>query len=387
MLFQTVPQTANDIRAFCARFNEGIRVEYKSTFDENVRRALPKVVSSFANSLGGVIVVGVNAANGEPQNPIEGFGLPAEELVLTVESICLQGTNPPILPRTTVVKSDVQGRVFLVIEVDESWEAPHAIENSKRVYVRTGNAANPYDLADVDLVMELVRRRAEPSALRDRMLLAARERARRAVGEMHPYVEVSITPLYPRRALCTRDDTWDFLSTQRYRGAHIFPFATVRRVADGVASFNAPAEYGQVSQFGLIFNRKLMQPHDGQFLLGDPFHHTLRTLRCANAFFRRVGYRGNVEITVTLDNFLNLRLVFLPNIVPADLDQNDYRSSEPEIVGSQITAAEHLGPDFGALLQSLMVQICWAFWQSREAFPEQEIGDYVQRILRDMGPV
>jgi hypothetical protein len=53
-----------------------------------------------------------------------------------------------------------------VIEVDESWEAPHAIENSKKVYVRTGNAANPYDFAQVDFVIELVRRRAEPLALR-----------------------------------------------------------------------------------------------------------------------------------------------------------------------------------------------------------------------------
>jgi hypothetical protein len=57
MLFPAVPQNAADIRAFCARFNEGIRVEYKSTFDENVRRALPKVVSSFANSLGGVLII------------------------------------------------------------------------------------------------------------------------------------------------------------------------------------------------------------------------------------------------------------------------------------------------------------------------------------------
>jgi hypothetical protein len=47
MLFRAAPQNAADIRAFCTQFNEGIRVEYKGTFDDNVRRALPKVVSSF----------------------------------------------------------------------------------------------------------------------------------------------------------------------------------------------------------------------------------------------------------------------------------------------------------------------------------------------------
>jgi len=150
MLFPVVPTNAANIRAFCEKFDEGFRVEYKSVFDDSVRRALPKIVSSFANSRGGVLIVGVNAQNGVPQNPIEGFEPPAEELPLTVENLCLQGINPPVFPRTTIVASDVAGRVFLVIEVDESWEAPHAIENSRKVYVRTGNAANPYDLAEVD---------------------------------------------------------------------------------------------------------------------------------------------------------------------------------------------------------------------------------------------
>jgi hypothetical protein len=35
------------------------------------------------------------------------------------------------------------------------------------VYVRTGNAANPYDLAHVDLIIDLVKRREEPLELRE----------------------------------------------------------------------------------------------------------------------------------------------------------------------------------------------------------------------------
>jgi len=127
MLFVTPPQNVEAIRAFCAQFNEGLRVEYKSTLDDNVRRNISKVVSSFANSLGRVFVIGVNAADGVPQLPIEGFAARAEELALTVENICLQGINPPVVPRITIVPSDIADRIFLVVEVDESWEAPHAI--------------------------------------------------------------------------------------------------------------------------------------------------------------------------------------------------------------------------------------------------------------------
>ena len=44
-----------DVEEFCARFHEDIRVEYKSTFDNSVKAKLPKVLSSFANSYGGIL--------------------------------------------------------------------------------------------------------------------------------------------------------------------------------------------------------------------------------------------------------------------------------------------------------------------------------------------
>jgi predicted HTH transcriptional regulator len=180
MLFPERPITAEHIRAFCSKFNEGYRVEYKSTFDGNVRDKIPKVLSSFANSHGGVLVVGVNTLNGVPQPPFQGFlPSPREEFPLTVENICLQNIHPPILPQTTFVESDIADHAFLVIEVDESAQAPHAIENSKKVYVRTGNAANPYDLADVDLVFDLAKRRKEPFDLRVRLLERGKKDSRR----------------------------------------------------------------------------------------------------------------------------------------------------------------------------------------------------------------
>jgi hypothetical protein len=288
MLFVTPPQNAGSIHSFCAQFNEGLRVEYKSTFDDNVRRNLPKIVSSFANSLGGVIVVGVNAANGVPPGPASGVPPPAEELTLTVENICLQGINPPVVPRITIVPSDAAGHVFLVVEVDESWDAPHAIENSKRVYVRTGNAANPFDLAEVDLIIELIKRRAEPSWRRERLTAMARGRARTIVPDGAIHVQVCIAPSYPRRALCTNETVWAFLSGVRYRAARYFPFQTLRRVEDGVASFNRENEYSQVSTSGLLLTRRAMQRYREEqgpevIKAADVLHPLVKLLNCANA--------------------------------------------------------------------------------------------------------
>ena len=157
------------------------------------------MISALANTLGGVAVIGVTTRNGIPLEPIEGFDTPNEELPLVIEQICLQGINPPVLPKITQIASDTPGKCFLIIEVDSSTEAPHAIENSKRVYVRTGNAANPYDLADVDTIIERFTRRRGLEEFRTELI--ARQKARSkyslSAGDK-PKIAVSICPTFPQ---------------------------------------------------------------------------------------------------------------------------------------------------------------------------------------------
>jgi Putative DNA-binding domain len=71
--------TFEDVEEFCKRFKENMRVEYKSTFDDNVKRKLPKVLSSFANSYGGILIIGINAPAGAPQEPFDGIVFPEKE--------------------------------------------------------------------------------------------------------------------------------------------------------------------------------------------------------------------------------------------------------------------------------------------------------------------
>ena len=43
----------SDIKDFCSEFGEGVRVEYKQKNEH-----IPKIVSSFANTLGGIFIIG-----------------------------------------------------------------------------------------------------------------------------------------------------------------------------------------------------------------------------------------------------------------------------------------------------------------------------------------
>ena len=122
-----------DVKEFCSRFTENIRVEYKSTFDQNVKKKLPRVVSAFANAYGGVLIVGVNASNGIPEKPIEGVNFADPEPRLTLENICRENIFPEVPVYSKLEPSSVVGKAFLVVEVNESPKAPHAIENSTQV--------------------------------------------------------------------------------------------------------------------------------------------------------------------------------------------------------------------------------------------------------------
>ncbi len=150
-----------DVEKFCERFTENIRVEYKSTFDHNVKKKIPRVISAFANAYGGVLMIGVDTKKGVPQKPFEGITFVDPEPRLTLENICRENIFPEVPVYSQVVQSSVAGKAFLVVEVNESPKAPHAIENSTQVYVRTGDSVEPNALANLELIERLLLRRRE----------------------------------------------------------------------------------------------------------------------------------------------------------------------------------------------------------------------------------
>jgi hypothetical protein len=400
VLFIERPITPAHLRDFCAKFSEGLRVEYKRDFDANVREKLPKVVSSFANSYGGVLIVGVSTVNGEPQAPFEGFEPPArDELVLTVENICLRSINPPVFCRTTVVPSDIGNRVFLVIEVEESGEAPHAIENSKKVYVRTGNAANPYDLANVDLTIDLVKRREKPLELRDRLEKSAARRSEKSISSPQSYVQVTICPQFPRSALCSSDEVYDFVRNAQYRGGHFIDVNNLHRVQDGVAGqiperAASGAAYEEINRFGLLFARTRFRkiPWEGQRELlilsyGDLFHSLCKFFYCSENFYDAKGFRGSVLVRVSLHNVAGEAMTFyrLQGVFYDGLSPNDFRCISEVVSTERLLEVNRLVTDKLGVLTDILGELAWSFWQSLAEFPRDRLNAYAAETLRGMG--
>lgn len=194
-------------------------------------------------------------------------------------------------------------QVFLVIETDESAEAPHAIENSTKVYVRTGNASNPYELAEVDLIVDLLQRRRGPLERRDRLLTSAERRSDQAVPRNVPYLQVSVCPQFPRTPLCSSSNAWDFLLETTHRGVGVIPANSMKRVPDGVGSLTysqlprVPSQYVELSRYSLLYvarNFPLFREGDGpeQLHFSGLTQILLRLTAAADRFYNTCGYRG-----------------------------------------------------------------------------------------------
>ena len=253
----------HDIEEFCTRFRENIRVEYKSTFDDSVKRKLPKTLSSFANSYGGVLVIGVKTTSGVPEEPFEGIAFQDPEPRLTVENVCRDNIFPEVLFYAQLVPSQVSGKAFLVIQVNESPKAPHAIENSTQVYVRTGDSASPTKLADMALLERLLLRRREVSARWDEFFAESSILADRAgIRKDVPLLELQIGPLYPTDVVIQREKVFEFLADDlRRRALGFYKNESFRHPAGALLSRDDEhARYLNIGELGTIHYLEPLEP-------------------------------------------------------------------------------------------------------------------------------
>ena len=111
----------SDVKGFCRAFNEGVRVEYK----QQMTKDIPKIVSSFANTLGGIFIIG--AETDKKTNKVIAIdGIPnsggLEEQIL---QSALTGIYPAVMPEVIILDVPTNpDNVVIIIRVDESPQAP-----------------------------------------------------------------------------------------------------------------------------------------------------------------------------------------------------------------------------------------------------------------------
>lgn len=124
----------SDIERFCEQqITEGTSLDYKRSLPSDLERT----VAAMANTLGGLILIGVTEdGHGRPELPI--LGLPPERgIAERILSICAANINPPIVPRVEVVIDPDGKRAVALVRIAQSHEAPHAMRRTLAcMYVR-----------------------------------------------------------------------------------------------------------------------------------------------------------------------------------------------------------------------------------------------------------
>lgn len=316
----------DDIEAFCENWPEGVRAEYK----RQLHKEIPKSVSSFANTSGGFLIFGVETNDkNEAILPIK--GMPNERGIeeRIVES-AYTGIHPPVTPEVKVCDvPNKNGNVVVIVRVNESPEAPHAIQNDTKVHIRVGSTTQ---LATIDRIQYMLQRREEPEELSNRIISRIEERitdywnlTKRPV----PNLTLIARPIYPYRPLISPSEIFEYMRSQQSnsRSPILFNDADLdfgtRQVIGGVSFVGIPM-YQELNEHGIIYLREKLQKsrYDGAFHVHaddnqkeyldfrDLLRAIFQLIVVAKGFYQRCQYLGNVEITVKLREVRGDNLMF-----------------------------------------------------------------------------
>ncbi len=366
------------VKNFCREWPEGVCVEYKQEIKD-----IPKIVSSFANTQGGIYIIGVkaNQTDNKVVFPIEGI-LDAVGIEERITQSAYEGIYPPVIPE--VIKIDVResGNVVIIVRVDESANAPHAIQNSTRVYIRVGSVTQPYqkpELAEIDRIEYLLKRRQNTKGVVQQVLHRIENRMERFFNMNAPIMKLIARPVFVYRPIT---------SPAAICGLYL-AYNHIKRVPGGVCHFLEPSHrnnqlsnnYFELNQYGIVYYAtSLYESEEGisthQFVDGIS-----ELLKHAQGLYGECDTFVNIEVSVELKNVLEQKLsnnLGRGSTIPiyADLvcyDSEVFASTSKTYLSRDLNDSAHQK----AIFEELILQLLWAF-----NIPSNE--EYIIKCVREV---
>lgn len=367
-----------DLKVFTDQYPEGMRVEYKSEIGKN---KIPRGVSSLANSFGGFFIIGaktdlktnmVTDLDGIPDDP----GL--RERIL---QSCLDGIYPPINPEIKLIKLKNKNIVVL-IRVSESPDAPHAIQNSSRIYVRVGEVTDTNDFskeADIRRIEYLLERRKGYQLKKEKYLKLSEERFSKVCSRPLSWGKVpilslcaspfsTISPVIP---LNTLEEFFNGLDINTDRPALEMLRDSDRGFSKGydcIFGFSVPPggstetwlKYSELNILGQAFFKKsLERTEGGKIATKELIRWVTIFLDLLRKFHVFSKVYGHCEITLSLENVSGVGLIteqnehqFQPKVCHDDYARSEASGFIPERKDRQ---------GFTEMVESLLNPITWSF--------------------------
>lgn len=307
-------------------------------------------------------MIGVEAdqTDNKVQFPIEGIPKTTGIEERIVQS-AVTGIYPSVMPEVILVDVPGTDNVVIVVRVDESIQAPHAIQNSTRVYIRAGSVTQPYEkpeLAEMNRIEYLLNRRQNTQEITKQILDRIEQRINRNGDMDAPSITVIARPVYPYRPVISATAIYELFRA----------WSDKKRVAGGVACFLGRSSDSdlEINEYGIVYyRRKLSYSEEHRIKLGTFISCIRYLLRATNELYNACDALGNIEVIAQLQNVYEKKLSGdFGTDYPIDLP------SEPVCHDSEVlasTSKTYLSRDFEdveqrkSIVEELIMQLLWSF--------------------------
>lgn len=293
----------SDIEEFCAldspeeqRPREGLRIDFKSSFPDD----LPKFMVAFANTSGGIIVLGVDENQGIPQS-IVGISLGKADIKTRITGIAYSAINPPLTPEVGLARlpnDDSKG--IVVIRIQESQYPPHMVERGSEnsIYIRVNDECRKVDLRTIEALFD--KRKSATETFNHLLSMYGAEVGLEWFEK--GFRAVSVVPETPRENLIVfnRQMDWFFMENKpdlvwlntpptSIQGGLVFEGRTHTPVGKNEFRFSVRKE-------GVINFSEALWDWEKGFGLDRTIIVLVKILTYARTIYKKFGYFGKVHI-------------------------------------------------------------------------------------------
>lgn len=313
--------TFEDIVAFCKRgLPENKQLDYKYLLPKNHEK-FAKTIASFANAMGGTIIVGVqDDKNDKPAPPFTGIAY-HEKVRNSVEDIIQTYIDPIVFVDVNICVNKRGNRMFVVIDIPQSNLTPHLVGKLKRAYVRTGQSSRPEAIVHPDRLPWLLDHRQKSERLRHILYEKAQSHFENYLKTCAASVDgeslstLSLEPLYPQEPLTDYKYIPQLVlqsATRAPYGIMANPEYPLKPVQDGVAVISNQRGVYKMTEFnayGLVMNKQIISQdemvngHVSQTLRIETIcQNTVLFFLTARKFLEKISFGGPLQFRFKLSN-------------------------------------------------------------------------------------
>jgi hypothetical protein len=302
-----------EIKSFCdQQLSEGLRIEYKRDFPKN--EDLAKSVCAFANTEGGLILIGVEA-NKESNIPTDIPGISMKKgLEEKVTSICLSNILPRIMPEVKLCPfnlADDRERAVLFVRISQSPTPPHYVWQTREILVRVNCENVRADLQTIEGLFERRKRIREESGYSSASPLWT-----------YKFIEIE-APVFETAVFCLNyakdivlfnkenDVVFHEIANKVMRLSEERPYPTYLQLL----SRNSQGQITRVCRIDdsrLVFQKKAEV--EGDMLQAfECFQFLSKVLKAGQEFCTHVGFYGDISFGLNMETTNSLSLAFPRN--------------------------------------------------------------------------